>query len=230
MRKRKNGCAAGVLSLILIALIAAFAAYSFTGAEQNIATTANNAAKTKDALILVNKNNKLPDDFKANLTAVDGVKIDKALLNDLTEMRKAAERDNIYLYIAAAYRTKAQQEQIFNDAVSKYVKQGNSRNVAVNRANQTAALPGYSEHETGLAIDFSLNDTERQSEMWDWLSKNAYKYGFILRYPQGREHITGYDYEPWHYRYVGKNHAKVIYEQALVLEEYLNSDFLLHMP
>ena len=85
-----------------------------------------------------------------------------------------------------------------------------------------AAPSGHSEHQTGLAIDFSLADNaEKTTKNWEWLANNAYKYGFILRYPEGKEDITGYDYEPWHYRYVGKGHAKAIYEQGLVLEEYL---------
>ena len=205
------------------------AAYNITESQSISITEASapmeildNSSKA-DVLILVNKNHKLPDDYKANLTKIENVKVNEMLLDDLKEMRTAVKKEKYYLYIATAHRTKAEQEQIFNNIAAGFVKNGNSQNVAAEKAKQAAALPGYSEHETGLAIDFSLNgNADKQAEMWDWLSKNAYKYGFILRYPEGKENITGYNYEPWHYRYVGKQHARTIYEQSLVLEEYLN--------
>jgi len=108
--------------------------------------------------------------------------------------------------VGSAYRTSAEQEQLFKEL-----------------GPSVAAQPGYSEHQTGLAFDFSysgLSDKET-NRMWNWLADNAYKYGFILRYPKGKEDITGFAYEPWHYRYVGKQAAKAIYEKGLVLEEYL---------
>jgi len=180
-------------------------------------------AKTEDVLILVNKAHKLPDDYTIDLATIESVKVDKVLIDDLKAMRKAAQKENISIRMESAYRTKAEQEKTFNNAVSEYVKQGLLRNTAVERAKQVAALPGYSEHETGLAIDFSFEGhAEKQAKMWNWLRENAYKYGFILRYPEGAKHITGYTYEPWHYRYVGKQHAKAIYNQGLVLEEYLS--------
>ena len=89
-------------------------------------------------------------------------------------------------------------------------------------AEQWVAIPGYSEHELGLAVDINA-DKERSygEEVYCWLAENAWRYGFILRYPQGKEEITGIDYEPWHYRYVGYEAAKTIYEEDITLEEYL---------
>jgi len=243
--KRKNGCASGALIVLLIALIAIFvilAKNSFMGNEQSeppldtsisspVLTQSpaqtdkpNNSAETENVLILVNKDNELPDDYSPDLAVIESVKVAKILLDNLNEMRSAAEKENFHIYIRDGYRTRDEQEKTFNDAVAGYVNQGNSQNVAVERAEQVAARPGHSEHQTGLAIDFSYSaNADKQAEMWDWLSKNAYKYGFILRYPEGKEHITGYNYEPWHYRYVGKEHAKAIYEQGVVFEEYLNT-------
>ena len=158
-----------------------------------------------DVLILVNNDNKLPDNYELDLTT-SGAPMAKIIRDSFGEMRTAAREDNITLLIASAYRTADEQERLFNELGSS-----------------TAARPGYSEHQTGLAIDFSYGGLtqEETNKMWEWLAKNAYKYGFILRYPEGRENITGFAYEPWHYRYVSKEHAKAIYEQDLVLEEYL---------
>jgi D-alanyl-D-alanine carboxypeptidase len=179
------------------------------------------SAKT-NLLVLVNKDNKLPDDYKVNLTTIGDVKVASVLVEDLKDMRDAAEEDNVQLSIASAYRSTAEQEQILNDTISDYVKQGNPQHIAEVKAKNTAALPGYSEHETGLAIDFSFDgNAEKQAEMWDWLSKNSYKYGFILRYPDGERNITGYKNEQWHYRYVGREHARAIFERGIALEEYL---------
>jgi D-alanyl-D-alanine carboxypeptidase len=242
--KRKNGCASVVLIIFLIALVAivfVLVKSTFTGNEQNkpplntsissptltpnpSQTETSNTANTENVLVLVNKDNKLPDDYEVTLTTIESEKVASILKDDLNEMRKAAEKENIYLYIRSAYRTHEEQEKTFNNAVSGYVNQGNSQSVAVERAEQVAARPGYSEHQTGLAVDFSYGAyAERQAVMWDWLSKNAYKYGFILRYPENKEHITGYTFEPWHYRYVGKEHAKVIYDNGFLFEEYLYS-------
>ena len=221
MRKsrRKNGCASVVLIVVLIVVIATIfilAKDSFAGNEQN------KPPETTNILILVNKDNKLPDDYKVGLTTIESLQVAKVLLDDLNEMRKAAEKENIFLYIRSAYRTPEEQEKVFSNTFSGYVNQGNSKSVAMERAEQVAARPGYSEHQTGLAIDFSLGtNAEKQVEMWEWLSKNSYKYGFILRYPEGKEHITGYAFEPWHYRYVGREHAQSIYDKGLLFEEYI---------
>ena len=175
-----------------------------------------------DVLILVNKDNKLPGDFQADLVEALGAQVDRVLAQDLKDMWTAAKRAEVFLAIGSAYRSSEEQAQAFNEAVQGFVEQGNTREVAFDRAQGVAARPGYSEHETGLAIDFSFDgDAVKQAEMWDWLGENAYKYGFILRYPEGKGYITGYTFEPWHYRYVGYVAAKNMYERDLVLEEYL---------
>jgi D-alanyl-D-alanine carboxypeptidase len=85
-----------------------------------------------------------------------------------------------------------------------------------------SAKAGYSEHQTGFSLDINMDNINFKKTLeYNWLSKNAYKYGFILRYPKNKENITGYTFEPWHFRYVGKKHAKYIYMQGLTLEEYI---------
>ena len=157
-----------------------------------------------DVLILVNKENKLPDDYELVLMS-DGAKYAEVLHDDFLAMRKAARAESVLLIIRDAYRTHEEQERIFAEMGERF-----------------AAPAGYSEHQTGLAIDFSYeNMPEENTKSWEWLSKNAYVYGFILRYPDGKEHITGYAYEPWHYRYVGVEAAAEIYARGICLEEYL---------
>jgi len=234
MRRRKSNFARNVRILLLVGLVVLMARYSLAvvkdGVTYSFPTVSfaqtlippDPAMSEEVLLLLVNKDNRLPEGYRADLTVVEGAKVDRIMSQGLTEMKRAAERDGVQLYITSAYRTKGEQKQIFNDTVSGYVKQGNSKKAAQERATEVAALPGYSEHETGLAVDFSFGgDWEKQERMWDWLSQNAHHHGFILRYPPGKENITGYSHEPWHYRYVGVEHAKVVYERGVVLEEYL---------
>ena len=236
-RKRRNGRSGALAILVFMVAIGSvlFAGYKLYEPpfEPPMPATApvhrpaqietpGSSVETEDVLILVNKDNPIPDGYAANLVAFENVYVAKVLLDDLMAMRRAAAEENVVLVIRSAYRTSEEQETVFDEAVAGYVSQGNSQNAAEEKAERVAARPGHSEHQTGLAIDFSLAaDAERQTEMWDWLSRNAQCYGFILRYPEGKEHVTGYGFEPWHYRYVGRGHAISIVGQGLLLEEYL---------
>lgn len=130
-----------------------------------------------------------------------------------------AEGEGIYLMAAAGYRTYDFQKQLYNNEVSNYGKE---------YADKYVARPGHSEHHTGLVIDLMSADDVSLTEDFDktpefrWLQENMSDYGFILRYPKEKEDITGYNYEPWHIRYVGVEVAKAIEESGLTLEEYLN--------
>ena len=140
-------------------------------------------------------------------------------------MYNAALKDNITLKINNAYRSKQEQTQIFEDKMQAYENEGYSEEKAYQQTSLTVQIPGYSEHETGLAIDFSNEGHYDENEqMWEWLKNNAYKYGFILRYPKDKYEITKIDYEPWHYRYVGKKAAKEITDKNITLEEYLGGN------
>ena len=176
-------------------------------------------------LILVNAWNKLPNDYDITLkTITNDAQVDERIYPDLQEMFEAAEKDGIYLLPNSAYRTNEEQESIFSNKVKTYMKQGYSKKDAKELAKTWAAMPGTSEHQLGLAIDIiAQKDKSTNEDVYPWLKTNGYKYGFILRYPADKAQITGVNYEPWHYRYVGKEVAKEIYEQGISLEEYLET-------
>ncbi len=121
------------------------------------------------------------------------------------------------------------QTRLFNNQVENYKSQVYSEEKAKLQAGKWIAVPGTSEHQLGLAVDVvsvnnqTLDETQENTEEQKWLIKNSYKYGFILRYPTDKSDITGIGYEPWHYRYVGKEAAAVIKEKGICLEEYLET-------
>ena len=183
-----------------------------------------------DFSILVNKENLLASDYVPDeLVTVNepmGSKIDKTYVNRLNAevyrnfklMQAAALKQGFEIFVDSSYRTYAYQETVFNSVA---VEKG------LDHALQYVAPPGGSEHQTGLAFDIIFR---RNGEMIEeqletdpeiiWLYENSYKYGFILRYPKGKEEITGFNYEPWHFRYVGKELALELHEKDITLEEY----------
>ncbi|MCR8658886.1 M15 family metallopeptidase [Paenibacillus endoradicis] len=179
--------------------------------------------------VMVNPNYKLPEDYSPKDLVYPDVrftfddKIDKrkmrqAAATALEEMFEAAEVDGIYLAGVSAYRSHETQKALFK----RYVERD-----GYEKAKTYSAEPGTSEHETGLAIDVSGSTGKCAAEDCFggtveaiWLAKNAANYGFIIRYPEGKEDITGYKYEPWHLRYVGVEIAKEIDSEGLTLEEY----------
>lgn len=165
----------------------------------------DNGATYVDDILLVNKKYTLPSTYKPG--------VDKTAKEKFEKMKKAALKDNISLKIVSAYRSYSSQSAIYNNNVSLH---------GTRIANRFSAKPGQSEHQTGLAFD--INQANRSfvgTKEALWLQKNCYRFGFIIRYPSGKESITGYVYEPWHIRYVGEKVAKEIYESGLCLEEYL---------
>lgn len=177
-------------------------------------------------LMLVNKDNPLgynyvPDDLVKpnvrflNSTSDESKYMDKKAAKALEDLFEGAKDDNITLIGSSAYRSYKSQVMIFNDTIKEK---------GVGYANKYVAKPGKSEHQSGLAIDVTNESRcmDKSSKEAQWLANNAYRYGFILRYPEGKEDITGYNYEPWHIRYVGKKAAKYIYNNNLTLEECLN--------
>lgn len=136
----------------------------------------------------------------------------------LETMFKQAESEGIYLFAVSGYRSFNRQTAVFQAEVNAKGK---------DKAVEAVALPGQSEHQTGLAMDISapsvkytLTQSFENTDEGKWLRENAHKFGFILRYPKGKENITKYKYEPWHFRYVGKESAKTIYENNWTLEEF----------
>lgn len=180
-------------------------------------------------LLLVNGSHPLPDGYRPELTTLFGYPADKRAAEPLTQMFKAAKSDGVTLTLTSAYRSVAKQQSNWNIYVSQEMARGLSADAAAVEVATYTAVPGYSEHHTGLAFDIvtpsytQLTEGFENTKAFAWLSENAYKYGFILRYPKGKTDVTGYTYEPWHYRYVGTAYAKDIFEKKTTLEEYLDA-------
>lgn len=157
--------------------------------------------------------------------------MDKRAAAALKEMLKAARDAGYKPEICSAYRSEEKQTQVFNTTVTDWVEQGYNYWESYRRTSQEVALPGTSEHGLGLAVDIvsgeytTLDEGQASTPEAGWLHENCYKYGFILRYPQNKQSETGIIYEPWHYRYVGKEYAGKIRESGLTLEEYLGEAY-----
>ena len=173
-------------------------------------------------LIIVNRWNELPEDYSVELTELsNGQKVDSRIYPYLQEMFDAARAEGVYPVVREGYRTGEEQQEILDDKIQTYINQGYSQSRAERTAKEWVALPGTSEHQLGIVVDINADKSKcSNEEVYAWLAENAYKYGFILRYPLGKQEITGTSYEPWHYRYVGEEAALEIYEQGKCLEEY----------
>lgn len=180
-------------------------------------------------LRLVNGNYILPDDFRPDLATIsmdyardEGMKFDARAIDDLEAMCAAAKADGVNLMVISAYRTFSVQEGLYNNKVNYYLDQGYGLEEAGDLAATSVARPKTSEHNLGLAVDF--NDVEERFENtaeYEWLRAHCTEYGFIMRYPKEKQRITGVIYEPWHYRYVGRENAVYITEKNITLEEFL---------
>lgn len=182
------------------------------------------------ALRLVNAENPIPSDFCPELETIytgSPYQVDTRIAEDLRAMLEDAQRDGVDLLICSAYRSYEQQARNLQQSVNRYRRTGYSPDQAMTMAGRYVAQAGESEHQTGLAVDIVtpdyqvLDDGYANTAAAKWLEENAARYGFILRYPQNKSEITGIWYEPWHYRYVGKQAACIIMEQEICLEEYL---------
>lgn len=176
------------------------------------------------ALVLVNKSNPIPSDYEVELTTLfNGVQVDSRIYPELQKMFDDMRNEGIYPVVGEGYRTSEMQKQMMQEKIDAYMAEGYSKTVAKHQAKKYVAKAGTSEHELGIALDInaSTDSSTTNDEVYQWLYDNAYKYGFILRYPEGKEEITSIDYEPWHYRYVGKQAAQEMYESGMTLEEYL---------
>lgn len=179
-------------------------------------------------VIVANPWNFLPEDYTVDLvTAENGYKVDRSCLQDLLKMLSDCRKAGYNAQITSAYRTHATQVRLFNNQVQKYLNLGYSEEAARKEAATAVAVPGTSEHEMGLAVDlvdasyWVLDEKQENTPAQKWLMAHCWEYGFILRYPNGKSESTGIIYEPWHYRYVGKDYAKAIHESGLCLEEWL---------
>ena len=211
--------------LIIVGLISAV----FIGKEKisqggdSLTNSSNN--NLIEGVFLVNDNYVLDSDYEpkklteANISFVSETieeerQLDEKVAKAVESLFHEAEKDGIILLGISGYRSYKTQSKLYKKEVSKNGKKN---------ADDYVALPGSSEHQTGLCIDV----TNEEKYFWGstieamWLAENAHKFGFIIRFPEGKENITGKEYEPWHIRYVGKDKAKDIYEKGITLEEYL---------
>ena len=190
-------------------------------------------AKEKEEyyLLLANAENPLPQDWSIQTEEVqNGYEMDKRAAPAMREMIQAAKEDGVELMLCSAYRSVEKQQQLFDRSQQAYMAQGMSEEEAYAKTATETAIPGTSEHQTGLAADIvtptyqMLDAGFADTPAGQWLSEHAAEYGFVLRYPQDKQEVTGIIYESWHYRFVGKTHAKLMKESGLCLEEYLQQE------
>ena len=213
-KKRKIKRSFKILLIILITILIVFS-MNKNKENHNI-----NIEKVNDyKYILVNKKNKLNSDFKPdNLVEVKSCSLDNFYLEEETadayeQMCLGSINEGLNISITSAYRSYDEQKELYNTYLKLYGK---------SYVDKYVARPGHSEHQTGLAIDLeSLEcDIFRNSKEYLWVRENAHNYGFIVRYQDGKEKITGYGAEEWHIRYVGNKAAEYIYKNNITFEEY----------
>lgn len=217
-------------NLLVIAVIFMAAVLSLSLSCCIKTSTADNQSAATEAqynednwnLILVNKDHPVPSDYNIELAQLDnGVYVDGRILPDLQNMFDDMRLEGLAPIVGEGYRTNVEQKKMMSDKIEEFRGQGYSKKEAEELAKNWVALPGTSEHELGLALDINSESGECEWDIYAWLAENAHRYGFILRYPEGKEQITGIEFEPWHYRYVGHSAAEEIYGSGVTLEEYL---------
>lgn len=178
-------------------------------------------------LVLINKQHPIPEDYDFTLgTFTTGMRCDERIIDDLLLMMQAAKEEGVNLEVCSPYRGDNRQEYLFNRKIKKYMGQGMSYMEAYKKASQIVTVPGASEHQVGLALDIwcdtykSLDKGFEDTEAGKWLAEHSCEYGFILRYPEGKEYITSIEYEPWHFRYVGREAAMTMKQENICLEEF----------
>ena len=175
-------------------------------------------------LLLVNSSNAIPDGYApTELTELsNGQSVDKRIYPSLQRMFDDARAQGVYPVVSSGYRTAKQQQSEMDDKIQEYIDDGKSEDEARALAATYVAQVGYSEHEAGLAIDIVAKANKSDDDtVWAWMKEHCAEYGFILRYPEGKEGVTGMSYEPWHFRYVGVEAAQKIMGAGITLEEYL---------
>ncbi len=192
--------------------------------HNNIVDKTNEIVIEDWRITLVNYDNKLPENFEIKLANIDSTRqFDKRAINELLTMMKDAKKQGTTdMWVQSAYRSINYQQDLFDEKVNKYLTEGKTMEDAKTLTLQTINKPGTSEHNLGLAVDFNyVNYNFENTKAFKWLQEYADNYGFILRYRKDKEDITKVDYEPWHWRYVGSEHAKKMNELNMCLEEYV---------
>lgn len=190
----------------------------------------NNIDRSSWELSLVGPSNPIPEGYQPELAQIktkyasESARFDVRAVDMLNQMCDAAYEDGVWLWIVSAWRSNARQANNFKNETNEVLaaNPGMSKEEAEKIAATEVARPGTSEHQLGLAVDInSVEESFKETKQYAWLQEHAHEYGFIMRYTEEKQSITGVIYEPWHYRYVGVESAKAIKESGLCLEEYL---------
>lgn len=224
--------AAAVLSTPALALSGAGTTSALQSTQTAVLTAADQAVSQEDwRLLLVNAWHKLPEDYHVELkTLANGLQVDARIYDDLNAMLTDCREAGLEPIVCSAYRTEDTQTRLYRNKVSRLLSAGWSRDTVEQEAARWVAPPGTSEHQTGLALDIVsadyqlLDEQQAQTPEQQWLMAHCWEYGFVLRYPTDKCAATGIGYEPWHYRYVGKEAAREMQQKGLCLEEYLAPD------
>ena len=201
----------GIAAIVIVVLLLVIFGLRLRGWLQN--------GQDSHMTVLVNPWNGVENSgFAPRLTDLDGLQVDKNVKKPLQELLAAARQAGFSPALTAGYRSAEEQQALFDEAVRSLLAGGElSENEAMEIASMRVGRPGTSEHELGLAVDFAEDEA-----LFTWLRENAWRYGFILRYPAGSESLTGRDADPCHYRYVGQAAAEQIHAMNATLEEYLS--------
>lgn len=224
--------AAAVLSTPALALSGTGTTSAMQSTQTAVLTAAGQAVSQEDwQLLLVNAWHKLPEDYHVELkTLANGLQVDARIYDDLNAMLTNCREAGLEPIVCSAYRTEDTQTRLYRNKVSRLLSAGWSRDTVEQEAARWVAPPGTSEHQTGLALDIVsadyqlLDEQQAQTPEQQWLMAHCWEYGFVLRYPTDKCAVTGIGYEPWHYRYVGKEAAREMQQKGLCLEEYLAPD------
>lgn len=224
--------AAAVLSTPALALSGTGTASALQSTQTAVLTAADQAVSQEDwQLLLVNAWHKLPEDYHVECkTLANGLQVDARIYDDLNAMLTDCREAGLEPVVCSAYRTEDTQTRLYRNKVSRLLSAGWSRDTVEQEAARWVAPPGTSEHQTGLALDIVsadyqlLDEQQAQTPEQQWLMAHCWEYGFVLRYPTDKCAVTGIGYEPWHYRYVGKEAAREMQQKGLCLEEYLAPD------
>ena len=200
-----------------------------TDAQERLRTERTPLSDLSEDILLVNKENPLPDTYRPELVKLRsyGVEVAQEMYEDLTDMLNDGEAEGLVFWVASGYRSMERQRELLDEDIEALMRRGSSPSEAYEEVVQETMPVGCSEHATGLAVDIVakdyqiLDEKQERTEEIQWLQENCSRYGFILRYPKGKEDITKVSYESWHFRYVGKAAAEEIMESGLTLEEYL---------
>lgn len=200
-----------------------------TSAEADEDKVSATISGISENILLVNKDHPLDDAYRPELQKMRdyGIEVDSSIYEPLSDMLAAGEREGLTFWIASGYRSMERQRELLDEDIEELMRRGYSVSEAYEEVIKETMPVGCSEHATGLAVDIVakdyqiLDEKQANTDEIKWLQKNCSRYGFILRYPEGKEDVTKVSYESWHFRYVGVDAAQKITSQGITLEEYL---------